>query len=65
MKARSHCFQCGKRLTVHNGEEVFEVYTDPIGTQHKLHKICYDLEEYANKPLTACESDKLARITPE
>ena len=51
--SRPTCWHCGKQLMYVKGKPVWYVYTDPIGNEHKMHKICADRNGYKVKPLTA------------
>lgn len=51
--ARPICYECGKQLMYVKGKPVFEVWTDPIGNSHKLHKDCAKRFGYQQKPITA------------
>ena len=51
--SRPICWDCGKQLMYVKGKPVWALYVDPIGNEHKLHKMCAERLGYKEKPITA------------
>lgn len=40
-KENPFCWECGSPLSSYeNGSMIYEIVTDPLGNQHKVHKTC-------------------------
>ena len=56
-----YCWQCGRKLEKRDGALIFDLYTDPIGNKHAVHKICGSNLKGA-PTITAQEGDQLERM---
>lgn len=61
--SRPTCWECGKQLTYYMGEPVFQTYVDPLGHEHKLHKMCHEYGGYAVKPITVDVTNETTDIS--
>lgn len=59
--SRLICWECGKQLMYVKGKPVYLEYADTCGNVHKLHKICFKVGGYENKPVTAAVDMETAR----
>jgi len=43
---RAICWECGRQLVILSGKVVYDIITDSIGNEHKVHKACREVDTF-------------------